>query len=117
MGILRRQWEGYPRYHQSRVNLLLHVFSVPLFVLANIVLLFGLVRLSWLAVLTAVATMLLSLLLQGRGHRLEAVPAEPFTSPMNAMVRLLCEQWITFPRFVLSDGWYRALRQSSHHSV
>ena len=36
--------------------------------------------------------------------------APPFTSPANAVARIFCEQWITFPRFVLSGGWYRALR-------
>jgi hypothetical protein len=30
-GLLAWQWEGYARYHQSRVNLLLHVLLVPLF--------------------------------------------------------------------------------------
>ena len=56
--------------------------------------------------------MVLSLALQGRGHRWEPVPPEPFTGPMNAVARLLCEQWITFPRFVLSGGWRDALRRA-----
>jgi hypothetical protein len=57
--------------------------------------------------------MVVSLALQGRGHRQEQVPPEPFTSPANAISRLLLEQWVTFPRFVLSGGWLRALRQES----
>jgi hypothetical protein len=33
---------------------------------------------------------------------------------MNAVARLFLEQWITFPRFLLSGGWSRALRTSAH---
>ena len=52
------------------------------------------------------------LALQGKGHKLERVPPEPFTGPANAIARLLLEQWVTFPRFVLSGGWRRALKRS-----
>lgn len=44
--------------------------------------------------------------------RSEPVFPEPFTSRSNAVARLLLEQWINFPRFVLSGKWLRALRQS-----
>jgi hypothetical protein len=108
--LLRWQWQGYPRYHRSRANLLLHIVLVPLFVLGNVVLLVALAQRSWSAVLVALFAMVVSVALQGRGHRLEATPPEPFTSPANALARIFCEQWVTFPRFVLSGGWYRALR-------
>ena len=51
--------------------------------------------------------------LQGRGHRKEPVPPEPFTGLGNALSRIFLEQWITFPRFVLSGGWLRALHEQS----
>jgi hypothetical protein len=108
--LLRWQWQGYPRYHKSRANLLLHIFLVPVFVLGNVVLLVALVQRSWLAVLVALVAMVVSVALQGRGHRQEATAPEPFTSPVNAVARIFYEQWVTFPRFVLSGGWYRALR-------
>jgi hypothetical protein len=50
---------------------------------------------------------------QGREHGQEAVPPEPYTSPLNAVARILLEQWITFPRFVLSGGWARAMRNTA----
>lgn len=34
--LLRWQWDGYPRVHRSRANLLIHIVVVPLFVLGNI---------------------------------------------------------------------------------
>jgi hypothetical protein len=108
--LLRWQWQGYSRYHQSRANLLLHIVLVPVFVLGNVVLLVALAQRSWLAALVALVAMVLSVALQGRGHRQEATPPEPFTSPVNAVARIFCEQWVTFPRFVLSGGWYRAMR-------
>jgi hypothetical protein len=108
--LLRWQWQGYPRYHQSRANLLLHIVLVPVFVLGNVALLVALAQRSWLIVLAALVAMVVSVALQGRGHRREATPPEPFTSPINAVARIFCEQWVTFPRFVLSGGWFRALR-------
>lgn len=44
-------------------------------------------------------------------HRAER--ARAFSSPWNAVVRLLAEQWVTFPRFVLSGQWGKAVRQAS----
>jgi hypothetical protein len=110
--LLRWQWDGYPRYHRSRANLLLHVVVVPLFLLASIALVVALARTSWPLAVGSVVAMVASLALQGRAHGREPVPPEPFTGPLNAAARLLCEQWITFPRFVLSGGWRDALRRA-----
>ncbi len=55
--------------------------------------------------------MVTSIALQGVGHRHEPVPPEPFRGPLDAVARILCEQWVTFPRFVLSGGWFRAWRR------
>jgi hypothetical protein len=105
--LLAWQWRGYPRYHQSRANLLLHIVAVPLFLAANVLLVSGVVRLSLVAGLVGLAGMALSVALQGRGHRWEPVPPEPFTGLANFAGRLFSEQWVTFPRFVLSGGWWR----------
>jgi hypothetical protein len=57
--------------------------------------------------------MIVSVALQGRGHRQEPMPPEPFTSMGNAISRIFLEQWVTFPRFVLSGAWMRAWRSLS----
>ena len=111
--LLRWQWEGYPRYHQSRANLLLHVAVVPLFLAGNVALVAALARGAWLAAAGGAVAMVVSMALQGRGHKGEAVPPEPFTGPGNALARIFGEQWVTFPRFVLSGGWRRAVRSSA----
>jgi hypothetical protein len=109
--LIRSQWEGYPRYHRSRPNLFLHIICVPLFLAANVALLVALIERRWLVGLLMALLTGLSLAIQGRGHRREAVPAEPFRGPLNAISRIVLEQWVSFPRFVLSGGWKRALQE------
>ena len=109
-GLLAWQWEGYARYHQSRANLLLHIVLVPLFLAGNLALVVGLIRLDWIEALVGAGCMGASIALQGKGHRGEPVPPVPFSSPVNALSRIFLEQWVTFPRFVLSGAWWRGYR-------
>jgi len=111
--LLRWQWKGYPTYHQNRTNLLLHIVAVPMFLFGFLVLLIGLYRLDPVPVGAGLAAMVVSLIMQGRGHKMEPVEPIPFSSPANGAARLFFEQWVTFPRFYLSGGWTRALRGSS----
>jgi predicted ABC-type sugar transport system permease subunit len=111
--LLAWQWEGYARYHQSRANLVMHIFLVPLFLAGNVALVVGAIRLDGIEAAAGLVCMVVSLVLQGRGHQGEPVPAVPFSGAGNAVARLFLEQWITFPRFVLSGGWWRALRTAA----
>ena len=108
--LLRWQWEGYPRVHRSRANLLIHIVVVPLFLAGNIGLVVALVSRSLALGAVSLVAMVLSVALQGRGHEREQVPPEPFTGPANAVSRIFLEQWVTFPRFVVSGNWFRAFR-------
>lgn len=108
--LINWQWQGYARAHQVRSNLLLHIVLVPLFLAGNVALGVGVVRLSWWLVLAGIVTTFVSIALQGRSHKTEANAPEPFTGFGNALSRIFLEQWVTFPRFVLSGGWLRALR-------
>jgi hypothetical protein len=109
--LLRWQWEGYPNYHQSRPNLLIHIVAVPLFMLGTVALVVAVIQLSLVLLVVAIGCIVVAVALQGRGHRLEAVPPEPFTGPLNFVSRLFLEQWVTFPRFVIAGGWGAALRR------
>ena len=109
--LLRWQWEGYPKYHQSHPNLRIHIVAVPLFLFGTIALVGAIARLSLLLFGVAVGCIIVAVALQGRGHRMEPVPPEPFSGPLNFVSRLFFEQWVTFPRFVLSGGWLAALRK------
>ena len=110
--LLRWQWEGYPKYHQSRPNLLIHIAAVPLFLLGTVALVGAVAQLSLLLLAVALGCILVAVALQGRGHRSEPVPPEPFSGPLNFVSRLFFEQWVTFPRFVFSGGWLAALRKA-----
>ena len=112
-GLLAWQWQGYARYHQSRSNLLLHILLVPLFLAGNVALAVGVVRLSWIEAVAGVALMAFSIALQGLSHRGEPIPPEAFTGAANALSRIFFEQWITFPRFVFTGGWWHALRRAA----
>jgi len=85
---------------------------VPLFWIGNVGLVMALAQLSLLLVAASIGCMVVALALQGRGHGLEPVPPEPFSGPLNFAVRLFFEQWVTFPRFVVSGGWRKALRKA-----
>jgi hypothetical protein len=117
MSLLSRQWQSYAQYHQSRSNVLLHIVAVPVFMIANALLVVALVRGAWVASVAALAMMAGSTIAQGRGHRLEINRPEPFTGALNVVGRILAEQWLTFPRFVLSGGWSRVLRQPARSAA
>jgi hypothetical protein len=108
--LLSWQWDGYPRVHRSRANLLIHIFVVPLFLAGNIGLAVALVSRSLAVGAFSLVAMVLSVALQGRGHKQELVPPEPFTGLANAVSRIFLEQWVTFPRFVISGKWLRAFQ-------
>jgi len=110
--LLRWQWEGYPRYHTQRVSLLLHLFSVPFFWAGTLLVLVALFSLRWPPGVIGFCCMLVALVAQGRGHKLEPVPPAPFTGPANFVARFCLEQWINLPRFLLSGGWWRAYRDA-----
>ncbi|MDI4632751.1 terminase [Pelomonas sp. V22] len=103
--LIRYQQQHYPRFHRSARNVRLHLLTVPLFQLGSLALLFS----PWLGGLVAAAAgigaCMAALAAQGRGHRDEAVPPEPFTGPWNFVARMLAEQWLAFPRFALAGGW------------
>lgn len=109
--LLKHQWNVYPRFHRSRANLLVHVVAVPVFLVANVGLVLALVRGEWVVAVVSAALMGASMFAQGRGHRMEVTPAEPFTGPLNALARLFAEQWIAFPRFLLTGRWLESLRR------
>ena len=106
---LRWQWSDYSAKHRSRANLLIHIVAVPLFQVGTLLLGYSALQRAAGVMGLGVACVVVSLALQGRGHKLEAEPPTPFGGAGDAVRRIMAEQWITFPRFVLSGGWYRNL--------
>ena len=110
--LLAWQWSDYPAKHRSRVNLLLHIAAVPAFQLGSLLVVWGILGYALAVAAVGAVFVAVSVVLQGRGHRMEAEAPTPFSGAADFVARLIAEQWITFPRFVLSGGWYRNLTRS-----
>jgi uncharacterized membrane protein YGL010W len=108
--LLAWQWSDYSAKHRDRGNLLLHIVVVPLFQLGTLALIYGAVAGRFGVAALGVAAMVVSIVMQGRGHRRERETPTAFSGTDDVVTRLLVEQWVTFPRFVLSGQWYRNLR-------
>lgn len=107
--ILQWQWDGYTKYHQSRLNLWLHMIFVPVFIFGFMTFFYGLATVDLAMCLYAVLCMAISFGIQGFGHSKEPSPAIPFSSLKNALIRIIFEQIYTFPKFVISGRWYMQL--------
>ncbi len=112
LAIAKQQWLDFGDYHASRLNLIIHVVAVPTFIIGAILFVYGLVNLRLIETLDAVLIMVISLGVQSYGHSNEEVRSAPFAGPFDAITRILIEQLINYPRFLLSGRWYAALRSS-----
>jgi hypothetical protein len=110
-GLLAWQYTHYPEFHGDRRNLVLHFATVPLFQSGTLLVTSPVWGPWWLA-LVGLGLMVTAVAAQGRGHALEKKPPVPFASRGEAVARIVLEQWINFPRFVLSGSAVRAWRGS-----
>lgn len=101
------QWKVYGNAHQDRRNLLIHIVAVPVFAAGAVGLVLGLIQLEWLLAVAGLVAMVLGFGLQGFGHRFERNAPPPFASRGELVARILTEQFVVFPRFVLSGAWLR----------
>jgi hypothetical protein len=109
-GLLAWQWKRYPPSHRNRTNLLVHALTAPVFVAGTLALaVSAFVQSLWLG-LGGLGTMFGVMFFQGRTHRAEQVRPAPFRGPLDVAQRIFVEQWFTFPRYVLSGEFARALR-------
>ena len=100
------QWSDYPAKHRSSVNLVIHIFAVPLFMLGCAVVVFGLLPLAPVRIGSGLLMMIVAVGLEGVGHRFEPEQPAPFAGFGDFLKRFFFEQWVTFPRFVLSGRYF-----------
>ena len=105
-------WADYHRVHAGRLNLLIHLIAVPLFIGAVVSVLLAAGRGDPVSATMSLAFGLIAMALQGRGHKLEAEPPRPFSGPLNFMRRWFMEQFIIFPVFLLTGRWWRQFMRS-----
>jgi hypothetical protein len=110
-GLFRWQWSLYPSAHRDRRNLALHAATAPLFLAGCCALLVSPLAGAGAAIAGG-AALLVAVLAQGRGHKLEETRPVPFRGPGDFLARLFAEQWVTFPRYVLSGQFAEAWRRA-----
>jgi len=110
--LILHQVSGYSEFHQSKLNLWIHIVAVPIFIICFVTLVFGLIVLDEKVVLISLVLMVISIISQGIGHKKEGVPPEPFSGLSNFIVRIVLEQVYTFPKFVFSGSWHTSVRSS-----
>ena len=114
--LIQKQWSDYEERHRNRNSLLIHIVAVPVFWVATFQAVGGLFILllgvpgAFEMVFWALVIMAASLFLQDIGHKMEAAPPERFTDARDFALRIAAEQYVNFPRFVLTGGWLRALQ-------
>jgi hypothetical protein len=114
-GLLAWQWERYPPSHRNRTNLLVHALTAPVFIAGTLALinspfLNSPFLSSFSLGLGGLAAMLGVVAIQRRTHRLENSPPSSFRGPLDVVQRFFVEQWINFPRYVLTGEFARAWR-------
>lgn len=108
--LLQWQWELYPDGHKRRLTLVIHLVTVPVFIAGT--LMFGAtIVFGWQFAVAGALFMLGTVMMQGWAHKQEDARPVPFLGPLDFVSRFFVEQWVTFPRFVLSGGVARAWRQ------
>ena len=115
--LVQWQWDGYKNYHGSKLNLLIHLLAVPAFILATVNVVWALLHAQWFFASFGVGSMLIAFMAQTVGHATEKNAVVPFDGWLDAVTRILVEQFFNFPRFVVSGGWWRAFRAAEHESL
>jgi hypothetical protein len=104
-------WRETPPVHRSTGNLLIHIVAVPLFVLGHVLLLATFAA-GPRSLAAGGACIVVSIVLQRLGHGMERQPVHSFGGPRDFLRRLYVEQFYNFWRFLLSGGWFAALKAS-----
>jgi hypothetical protein len=105
-------WEETPPVHKNRMNLMIHLVAVPLFVVGHVAAVIGVVLMAGSAVVPGLGAIVLSLILQKRGHALERIQVHAFSSPRDFIRRLYAEQLCNFWRFLFSGQWYASYQRA-----
>lgn len=113
--VLNEQWDGYGERHRNKTNLLIHIVTVPLVWFAALQIFGGLILMlvgvgglkMWIyaAILITIA-----LVAQNQGNGMEQVKGTTPGNPKDFAIHAVAEQFVTFPRFVLTGGWLRNLQ-------
>ena len=114
--LVDQQWGDYAERHRNKTHLMLKVVAVPLVWLAGVqafgaLLLMLMPGVSGFSVLLwALVLVAISVFLQYRGAAMEASPPKPFAFTKDTALRLAADNFVNFPRFLLTGEWLRNLK-------
>lgn len=114
--LLETQWTGYAERHQDRINLIIHIVAVPLFWWGALDAVGSVLFEGLFDAFCGIALMALSVFLQGLGHDREAIAPEPWAGAWIFVQRLAAEQFVNFPRYVVSGAWWRRVNGEAETS-
>ncbi len=109
--LLAWQWANYLKNHRDRQNLLVHALTVPIFHAGTLAVAMSTFT-SWSLAVVGVSFCGFAMSAQGRGHGRESEKPIPFEGPLDVVTRIFAEQWVTFPRYMLSGEFVKAWRAS-----
>lgn len=115
--LIEAQWSDYADRHRNRTNLLIHIVAVPVFWLGALQALGGALLLllgvpgAFGMLFWAVVFMGGALFAQAHGNSMEGRPPPRMGDSKEYVRRVVAEQFINFPRFVVSGSWYRNFQQ------
>jgi hypothetical protein len=92
--------------------MLIHIVAVPAFILGTLLVVGGAAGSNWVGLAAGVVLMAASLIAQGVGHKRENIAPRDFDGPLDFVKRIGREQFYTFPRFVLTGDWLKAVKPS-----
>lgn len=115
--ILNQQWSDYAERHRNKLNLLIHIGTVPLVWIAGLQVVGGLILMligvgGFSTLLTAAFLVAVALFAQAYGNSLEAVKPRTHADAKAFALNAVAEQFVTFPRFVLTGHWLRNLQEA-----
>ena len=117
--LLDQQWSDYPERHRHKSNLVIHIVAVPVswfgafWVLGGLLLMLLGVPGAFGQLLTGIVFIALALGAQHYGNSLEARRAPPPADPKEFARHAVAEQFVTFPRFVLTGAWLENLKKAA----
>ena len=109
--LLTTQYSEYHQRHTTRLNLFIHILTVPVFCAGLLTLIFGAINLDAIRSMLGAGAMLFVVAAQGFGHAKEPGEKATFLSPLDFLVRFIVENTVTFWRFLFAGGWKKAWRQ------
>ena len=109
--VLRAQWDDYQRTHATRANFVVHLLTVPVFLVGTAAFFWGVATVSWGYCLMGLLAVMGAMAAQGWGHQQEASRPAPFASRTDVCVRIFLEQWVTFPRYAVRVAMRALMRR------